>query len=204
MGYEIMKKGVVRKSIVLGIIFILMVMSIVPIQASENKKDISPQTTHENGENILGYITVKWQSFFATFNLSDLRPIIIFNQSDTRDFYFPEIDGIVQLNFTVVCRQRLENRTLFPRFTRYEFSIKYNGDFLFNCITKFYPCWTLKWKYNDIIQGPKDTINDVHTNGQNVTLSPLLVGVRTIPGNSSWGDYDDWEPITIHPIPTPP
>lgn len=197
-----MEKEMIRKALVLGSLFILITMSIVPIQASENKKELSPYNTYKYGDNILGTITVKYQSFWATGDPRDLIPIIIFNQSDTKDFYFDEIDGWIQLNFTVICKQRLENYTSFPRFTRYETYIKYNGDHIFAYRSISYICWTLKWKYNNITLGPDQMINGIYTNGQNITLSYLQVGVRAFPGYFFVGNYTNWEPITVHPIPT--
>jgi hypothetical protein len=51
-------KDVAKRTIILGIIFILMMISIVPIQASENKKDAFPQKTLAASENILANMTV--------------------------------------------------------------------------------------------------------------------------------------------------
>jgi hypothetical protein len=197
-----MKKSWMKKASVLGTLIILITLSIAPIQANENKKEVSSQTSHENGENILGTITVKHQSFWATGDLRDLIPTIIFNQSDTRDFYFEEIDGWIQLNFTVICKQRLENYTSFPRFTRYETYVKYNDDYIFAFRSLSYICWTLKWKYNNITLKPDQMINGLYTNGQSITLSYLQAGVRAFPGYLLTGKYINWEPITIHPIPT--
>lgn len=105
--------------LILGLTIILMMISIKPILASENNTDPFPQKTSVASENILADIAVTWDSFFHRFSLNDLQPKVIINQSDNRDFSFPEINGTVkQLNFTVTCRHRLENSVIIPRYTR--------------------------------------------------------------------------------------
>jgi len=199
-----MSNVLLKKSWCLAVILLLITMSTISIPAIENKKDISPQTTLEYSENILAYITVEWESFFSGWNLSDLPPNVTINQSDTREFHFQEINGIIQMNFTVVCKQKLLNRTLFPRFARFDLVLKHNNTHIYNDINSFF-CNELIWKYGNIIVGRNDTINDLVTNGQNATLIPT-VGTRTFPTLFLFltGIYEELEPITVVPIPTPP
>jgi hypothetical protein len=198
-----MKKRKEKKCVILGTLFILMTMSILPVHASEIKNEVLPQTIHENGENILGTITIEWQSFFATGKLTDLIPIINFTQSDTRIFYFSEINGVLQMNFTVICRQILLNRTLFPRYVRYEFMLPQGGPYIYNKVRPSF-CWSLSWKYSNITVGP-NTLNDLVTNGSNAILK-FKLGVRPFPPPSLFltGKYFESEPITLVPIPKPP
>ena len=57
------KDGLVKKGLCFAVILLLITMSTISITAIENKKDMSPQTTLENSENILAYITVEWSLF---------------------------------------------------------------------------------------------------------------------------------------------
>jgi len=200
-----MKKRIINKYFACGILFILMTMSIIPIQASENKNVISPRSTQENGDNILGYITIEWDSWFAGWNFNILKPNINYSQSDTREFYFDEIDGIIQMNFTIVCRMRLINFALFPRWAQLEFYLPSEEPRVFNALKVGFCGWSLKWKYFNITVGPDgpEYINPLVTNGSNATLIPK-VGVRPIFGEnfSFWfGNYTVWEPVTVVPRP---
>jgi hypothetical protein len=196
-------KDIIKRTIVLGTLVILMTMSIVPIQASENKKEVSPQTTHENGKNILAYITVEWESFFSTWNITHLPPKINITQSDIRDFYFPEINGVIKMNFTIVCKQKVLDNVLFRRWVRFEFYLPNSSPYIYNTQNSSFTK-KLTWEYSNITVGP-NTLNDLVTNGSNATLIPR-VGVRCFP--IFWifffGVYEDLKPIVVHPIPTPP
>jgi hypothetical protein len=182
-----------------SIVILLIGTSIGSADIQNNKKTLLRQT-HENNENILGTITVKWQSFFATGKLKELAPCIHWEQSDTRVFNFSEKNGVLQMNFTVICRQILINRTLFPRFVRYEFMLPTGGPYYYNEVKSSY-CKSLSWKYCDITVGSNDIRNDLITDGNNVTLR-FKVGVRTFPTltNLTQGWYTESEPITLVPI----
>ena len=201
-----MKRRITKLCIVGGIFIIFMTMSVIPIQASKIEKEMSPQTTQDNGQNILGYMIVQWDSWFARWTCSGLKPKINFTQSDTRVFYFNETGGFIQMNFTIVCKMRLLNHCLFPRWAQFEFFLPNEPPYIIDARSVGY-CWDLKWKYFNITVDPssKYYINPLFTNGSNATLIPK-VGVRAIfdENLSYWvGRYVNWEPITVVPHPHP-
>lgn len=197
-------KDIKNRIIILSTIIILITMSIVPIQAGENNKDFLQKPMQKNSENILGYITVEWESFFATYNLFDIPPRYNFTQSDTKVFYFPEIDNVIKMNFKLDCKQKLLNRTLFPRLVRFDLIINHDNTRIFDEI-KYAFCWgpeDLVWKNSDIIVGTDNALNDIVTNGSNATLK-IKIGIRPFPSCLLFitGIYKDLEPITVVPIP---
>jgi hypothetical protein len=191
-----MKKRIVRKFLVLGIIFISITISIASVLASENKEAPSSQVTLKNDENILANITVEWESFFTNWKLMDLCPRVNITQDETRVFYFPEINGAIQMNFTVLCKHIMLNNALFPRFERYDAIIKHNNINIFNNYTKFYCCSKLSWEY--VTLELDHMLNPVYTNGQNATLQ-VIVGTRTFPCGLLFGHYKTLENITVVP-----
>jgi hypothetical protein len=194
-------KDITKRTIILGIIFILMMISIVPIQASENKKDTFPQKNLAASENILANITVTWDSFFHRFSLNDLQPKVIINQSAIKDFYFPEInDTIEQINFTVVFKHRLEKSVLIPRFTRVYLAISYNDTYIFLHESINYRCKNLVWEYQNFTVTSANQLVPLITNGENVTLT-VEVGAFGFPFGSQ-GITEILDPITLHPIQT--
>jgi len=195
-------KDVTKRTIILGIIFILMMISIVPIQASENKKDAFPQKTLTASENILANITVTWDSFFHRFSLNDLQPKVIINQSTIKDFYFSEINGTIQVNFTVICKHKLEKSVLIPRFTRVYLAISYNDTNIFQPESINHRCRNLVWEYLNFTVGSDNQLVPLITNGENITLT-VEVGAYGFPFGLQ-GITNILDSITVHPIPTPP
>jgi len=195
-------KDVTKRTIILGIIFILMMISIVPIQASENKKDAFPQKTLTASENILANMTVTWDSFFHRFSLNDLQPKVIINQSTIKDFYFSEINGTIQMNFTVICKHKLEKSVLIPRFTRVYLAISYNDTNIFQPESINHRCRNLVWEYLNFTVGSDNQLVPLITNGENITLT-VEVGAYGFPFGLQ-GITNILDSITVHPIPTPP
>jgi len=195
-------KDVIKRAKILGIIVILLMTSIVTIQAAVLEKNTESWTTSGESENILADITVSWNSFFHTFNINDLQPIVTINQSDTVDFYFPEINDTLQMNFTVICKHRLINKVLFPRSTRVYLSITYNDTYIFRHESNNKRCKTLTWEYlNSTVDQDNQLIN-LTTYGENVTLK-VEVGIYGFPFGFK-GITMYLNDITVHPIPTPP
>ena len=195
-------KDVTKRTIILGIIFILMMISIVPIQASENKKDAFPQKTLTASENILANMTITWDSFFHRFSLNDLQPKVIINQSTIKDFYFSEINGTIQMNFTVICKHKLEKSVLIPRFTRVYLAISYNDTNIFQPESINHRCRNLVWEYLNFTVGSDNQLVPLITNGENITLT-VEVGAYGFPFGLQ-GITNILDSITVHPIPTPP
>jgi hypothetical protein len=195
-------KEVTKGTMVLGIFFVLMMLSIANSQASENKKDSFPQKNLAASENILANMTVTWDSFFKTFSLEGLQPNVTINQSAITDFYFHEINGTIQMNFTIVCKHRLENRVLFPRFTRVYLAISYNDSYLFLHESINHRCKNLTWDYLNFTVAPENQLVPLLTNGENMTLS-VEVGAYGFPFGFQ-GITNVLDNITVHPIPTLP
>ncbi|MCX6671414.1 MAG: hypothetical protein NTX92_05800, partial [Euryarchaeota archaeon] len=108
-------KKILQKTMILGIITVLLIVSVAPNQARFTNKKTNPQQTLLANENVVADITVTWDSFLHRFSLKDLAPNVTINQSAIRDFYFPEVNGsISQINFTVVCKHKLLSTVIFP------------------------------------------------------------------------------------------
>ncbi len=193
----------VKRTIILGLTFILMMVSIIPVEASENKKDGIPQTVLTTNENILADITVTWDSFFHRFSFKDLEPIITINQSVVKDFYFPEVNGTIpQINFTVVCKHRLENPVLFPRFTRVYIAISYNDTYILLNESINNRCKSLEWEYINFTVESNDQFIPLVTNGENVTLTVEVGAYSFFFGLH--GTIEVLDPIIAHPTPPSP
>jgi hypothetical protein len=184
-----------------------MIISIVSIQASENKKDAFPQKTLASSENILANISLSWDSFFHKFSFKDLNPIVVINQSSVKDFYFPEINGTIpKINFTVVCQHRLLNPVLIPRFTRVYIAISYNDTYNETYIlvneSIIHRCKSLEWEYINLTVASNNQFIPLITNGENITLTVEVGAYCFFFGY--WGAIEMLDPITVHPILTPP
>jgi hypothetical protein len=172
-------------------------VSIAPNQASNTKKETSPQQNLAANENVLADITVTWDSFFHRFSLKDLAPNVTINQSAIKDFYFPEINGsIPQMNFTVVCKHKLISPVLFPRFTQIYCAISYNGSYILLNQSSNHRCQSLEWEYINITVESKEGFIPLVTNGENLTLDVEVGAYFFI-----FGALEQLAPITIHPIP---
>jgi hypothetical protein len=161
-----MMKETGKKAIIVGTIFILITMSIVPIQASDIKRETALQKTQLTNNNVIGTLTLKWNNFLMTSKLSWK---INFNQSTTRDFYFTEVNGTLQnVNFTIICKQWLENRVIVPRFIKCHLALynDTNGVYYFDYWTHRFWIWgnPTVWKYSNFSVGPKEQINSLKDN----------------------------------------
>ncbi len=172
-------------------------MSIVPSQARYVNKETNPQKTLFANENIVADITVTWDSFLHRFSIKDLAPNVTINQSATRDFYFPEINGtILQINFTVTCKHKLISPVIFPRFTQVYLAISYNGSYILLNQSKNHRCQTQNWEYINLTVDSSNGFIPLVTNGENITLNVEVGAYFFI-----FGAIDQLGPITIHPIP---
>jgi len=190
-------KKILQKTIILGIITLLLIISIAPNQASITKKETSPQQNLLANDNIVADITVTWDSFLHRFSFQDLAPNVTINQSATRDFYFPEINGsIPQINFTVVCKHKLVSKVLFPRFTQVYLALSYNGSYILLNESSNHRCKSLEWEYINLTVDSSNGFIPLITNGQNVSLNVEVGAYFFI-----FGAIEQLAPITIHPIP---
>jgi hypothetical protein len=195
-------KEATKRFIIFGILFMLLTMSIATIQANENKKNLLPKKALADNENILANISVTWFSFFYNFSVDDLQPKISVNQSTVTDFYFPEINGSIQMNFTVVCRHKLVNKVIIPRFTRVYLAVIYNGSYLFWAESVNHRCKNLWWEYINFTVDPNSQLIPLNTTGNNATLD-VEVGIYGFPFGMK-GNTLALNPITVHPIVVPP
>ena len=193
-----------KRVIILGVILILLMSTFTQMQAKENNKATFPRKALGPNENVLANMTVIWDSFFHKFSIKDLQPKVVVNQSAVRDFYFPmAINGTVeQLNFTIVCRHKLNNSVIIPRYTRVYLALSYNNSYIFQHESINHRCKNLTWDYIDFTVGPDNQLVPLIANGQNLTLT-LVVGVFGFPFGFQ-GITETLEPIVIHPIPLPP
>ncbi|MBN1861333.1 MAG: hypothetical protein JW840_07735 [Candidatus Thermoplasmatota archaeon] len=193
------KKGI--RVITVGLFFILFTISISPLTAKQKNLDIRTPNPIEAGENIVADISMVWGSFLQRLSLKDLEPIVTINQNATRDFYFPEVNGtILQINFSVICRHRLNHTVLLPRFTRVYIGISYNGSFILVNESNPYRCQSVDWEYINFTVESNDQFDPLVTNGENITLT-VEVGAFFF-FFKYWGAIESIEPIVIHPIAT--
>jgi hypothetical protein len=189
-------KKILQKTIILGIITILLIISVTPSQASITKKETSPHQNLLTNDNIVADITVTWDSFLHQFSLQALAPNVTINQTAT-DFYFPEINGsIPQINFTVVCKHKLVSKVIFPRFTQVYIAVSYNGSFILLSQSINHRCKSLDWEYINLTVDSSNGFIPLVTNGQNLTLN-IEVGAYFF----IFGSIQQLAPITIHPVP---
>lgn len=195
-------KNKIRISLIIGLLFILTMINIGPTQANQDKKDTSSQQILSDNENILADIIVTWDSFFHRFSFKDLAPNITINQSDTTDFYFSEINNTIQMNFTIICKHRLENPVIIRRLTRIYLAISYNDSYLFLAESINHRCKNLTWEYINFTIDPSYQLIPLLTNGENKTLT-VEVGVFGFPFGTQ-GVTLFLNSIIVHPIPTSP
>jgi hypothetical protein len=162
-----------KRAIVFGTIFILITMSMIPIYASDTTKNQSPQKVQSEQQYVLGYITVSCDWFFVKGHVPFKAVITFSNQTE---FHFPEINGIIQMNFTVICKQRLEDHLIFPRWVKYYAEVWEAGspDYTWDYWSHYYRCRSLLWKYHNITLDKTNWIFPVHTNGSNATIRVIL------------------------------
>jgi hypothetical protein len=189
-------KNILHKTIILGLITILLIVSIAPNQARYTKKETSPQQNLLANENVVADITVTWDSFLHLFSLKGLAPNVTINQSATTDFYFPEINGsIPQINFTVTCKHKLLSPVIFPRFTQVYCAISYNGSYILLNESSNHRCQNLEWEYINLTVDSNSGFIPLITNGENVTLDVEVGAYFFI-----FGSIVQLAPITIHPV----
>ena len=144
----------------------LITMSIVPVDANKTTETQCPQKTHSAIQYDLGSIIVKWEWAFQHW-----PPIVNFIINNQTEFIFPEINGTLQMNFSVTCQHRMDNRLVFPRWTRFVILIWYKGDYIWNYQSKFYHCpGNLLWDYHNVTLDQTNQIFPIVTMGQNATL----------------------------------
>jgi|GEM_PF-1557472 len=195
-------KNNAKTLIILGMVFIVVTLSIEPIHADQTNKELSFQNNRISTENIVANISVTWDSFLRRFSKEDLEPIVTFNQSGTRDFYFPEINGMIpHINFSVICKHRLNYKVLFPRFTRVYVAVSFNGSYILLNQSINNRCKSSEWEYINYSIASNDEFIPLITNGQNITLT-VEVGAYFF-FFRLWGDILSLDPITIHPLPLP-
>jgi hypothetical protein len=182
---------------ILGIITFILIMSVASNQARDTKKETLPQQNLLANGNVVADITVTWDSFLHRFSLKDLAPNVTINQSATRDFYFPEINGsIPQINFTVVCKHKLLSPVIFPRFTQVYIAISYNGSYILLSQSTNHRCQSKEWEYINLTVDSSNGFIPLVTNGENITLN-VEVGAYFF----VFGAVEQLDPITIHPVP---
>jgi hypothetical protein len=182
---------------ILGIITFILIMSVAPNQARDTKKETLPQQNLLANGNVAADIAVTWDSFLHRFSLKDLAPNVTINQSATRDFYFPEINGsIPQINFTVVCKHKLLSPVIFPRFTQVYIAISYNGSYILLSQSPNHRCQSKEWEYINLTVDSSNGFIPLVTHGENITLN-VEVGAYFF----VFGAVEQLSPITIHPVP---
>ena len=190
-------RNIVQKTILLGIITIILTISSIPVQAKNTYNQTTPQPGSLENGNIVADIAVTWDSLLHNLASKKFGPNVTINQSTTTDFYFPEINGsIPHINFTVVCKHKLLTKVILPRFTQVYLAVSYNGTYILLDQTKNIRCQSLDWEYINLTVSSNSGFIPLQTQGQNITLD-VEVGAYFF----VFGTTQQLAPITIHPIP---
>ncbi len=167
-----MKNKLIIKGLMFGTIFILLTLSIVPINASKTTNDQKSCETQSANQYILGEIRVGWDYYFKQ------KPFIFnITFNNQTEFEFPEINGTIQTNFTVVFMHRLENRLIFPRWTKAWILVWQGNNYIWNIQTPYYRCKDLKWEYHNITL---NAINWIYSPVANQSIY-AMIGVGGFP-----------------------
>lgn len=144
-----------KRVIIFGTIFILITMSIVPIYASETTKDQNPEKAQSATHYTLATIEIRCDWIWKPF-----VPLSInVTWNNQTEYEFPEINGTIQTNFTVVIKYRLENWVIIPRWIKVFILIWQGTDYIWNLNTTYFRCSGLKWKYHNITLNNNNQIN---------------------------------------------
>lgn len=190
-------KSSLQKNILVGTIVILLFINFSPIQAKNTAMEKKLAQSLSDNENIVADIALTWDSFFHQYTLKSLAPNVTINQSATRDFYFPEINGTIPLiNFTVVCKHKLLNPVILPRFTQVYLTVSYNGTYILLNQSIYHRCKSLDWEYINLTIESRNGFVPLVTNGQNLTLEIEVGAIFFV-----FGSIEKLAPITIHPVP---
>jgi len=164
-----MKNNLVKKGLVLGIIFLFVGLSVIPSNANVVKNSSNSTVGRVNGDDYTNYLGTIY------FNFSRFSVDIGFTHPEETDYIFPVINGNYTLNFTVELNTIFEQILLLPRGAITYAKISTDDTpiwaaFGINVIRgEFVGAWTIK----DI----ERNYNDPPINGaENVTLSIILQG----------------------------
>jgi hypothetical protein len=189
-----MKDTWVKKGLVVSIILLFIGVAVLPninlsVVKASNDNDLVEVTTHVI-ENVLGEIKVWWGWLIKP----GLNVQFIF--TNQTKFYFSEINGEIQMNFTVICRHILENRFFLPRWTVFNVDVYMPvGFFIWHFRSQPIRCRNLTWEYHNITLDKNNQITGIQTHGHNVTLGvSFSVGLF----QRYWSIGHD---ITVIPIP---
>jgi hypothetical protein len=190
-------KNTYQKYTILGLITLILILSIAPSQARLISTETNqPQSLFAN-DNIVADISVTWDSFLHHYSIKDLAPNVTINQTTTRDFYFPEINGTIpQLNFTVICKHKLISPVILPRFTQVYIAVSYNGSYILLSQSPNHRCVNQDWEYINLTVDSSNGFIPLESQGQNLTLD-IEVGAYFF----IFGSIQRLEPVTIHPVP---
>jgi hypothetical protein len=190
-------KNIHQKYTIIGLITLVLILSIGPNQAQLINNQTNPQHSFFNNYNIVADISVTWDSFLHHYSIKDLAPNITINQSATRDFYFPEINGTIpQINFTVICKHKLISPVILPRFTQVYIAVYLNGSYILLSQSPNHRCQSQDWEYINLTVDSSNGFIPLESNGQNITLD-IEVGAYFF----IFGSIQRLAPVTIHPVP---
>ena len=202
------------KILVVTIVFYLIIM--IPIGSSYQIEKKLTKSTIENNNNYLGKIRAELGSPLTfelfvknIFNGKTFFPPSIFE----RDYYFPEHNGSVTMNFSMILEHRLSWKMKLSRQVKFGVWVQDtpNATVYLNNNT-ILPCNSINWTtYNWNITSFKD----LQTNGENKTLNVYFYvncKIANLFWSFQWGQWN-WEifgilpklmncsfDITIHPI----
>jgi hypothetical protein len=190
-------KNIHQKYTILGLIALVLILSIAPGQTRLINNESNPQHSLFANDNIVADISVTWDSFLHHYSIKDLAPNVTINQSATRDFYFPEINGTIpQLNFTVICKHKLISPVILPRFTQVYIAVYLNGSYILLSQSPNHRCQSQDWEYINLTVDSSNGFIPLESNGQNITLD-IEVGAYFF----IFGSIQRLAPVTIHPVP---
>lgn len=163
-----MKKTIKRKILALSIIFLMLPMTVVSINATKCE---AIRNSNVQLPNYLGHIKVVWYS-------ARLYPKVNITPAEDRNYSFPVDNGEAELNFTVHIETEAYSVLALSRWTYFEVHIRDNGEKVFLAFI-ILPIW-LDWEFDILGWKPKDTIRNVAP-GDNEQYTVNLTGGGVLP-----------------------
>jgi len=168
-----MKNRYFKKTLVIGIILLLTTISIGSSYAirQENNGTVEMQEP----VNYLGEIKI--EHAFPLFILRFVKVTFFPVSVDERDFYFPEVNGSVDMNFTVNCSHKLSVDWLKDRESNFGVFVSSNNDYVIGSL--ILPCTSIDWETTTLDLPARILLP---TNGQDITLTVYFYGGATVHG----------------------
>jgi hypothetical protein len=192
-----MKNRFFKKTLVIAILLLITTISVASAYATSYENNAT--VTMDEPDNYLGEIRFIHTSIIQRLKWVNQRQM--FHKPAITDFYFPEVNGSILVNFTLIIRQRLTlekqaDNNRFSRWSAYA-GIPDDDDIIIEVSET--RCTSIDW---EIITVNLTARKPIETNGESKDLNVYLYGgvsVNGIPG-LYWGFYPWMGPKPIRDI----